>query len=109
MILGAFILANWMARNLAASGASTATQYLGLGLYVFAEAIIFVPILYLAVHFSSPQVLPNAALLTGLLFVGLTAVAFLTRTDFSFLRSILTLATKQLTDSTGTSIGQARQ
>ncbi len=91
MILGAFILAGWLARGLAASTASVQMQYLGLGLYVLAEAVIFVPILYLAVFYSSPQVLPNAALLTGLLFVGLTIVAFTTRTDFSFLRGILTV------------------
>jgi len=91
MILGAFILAGWMARSLAASAASVQMQYLGLGLYVFAEAVIFVPILYLAAFYSSPEVLPNAALLTALLFAGLTAVAFTTRTDFSFLRGILTI------------------
>jgi len=91
MILGAFILAGWMARNLAASAASAQVQYLGLGLYVFAEAVIFVPLLYLAAFYSSPEVLPNAALLTGLLFGGLTAVAFTTRTDFSFLRGALTI------------------
>ncbi len=91
MILGAFILAGWLARGLAASGASVGAQYLGLGVYVVAEAIIFVPILFIAVRFSSPQVLPTAAVLTGLLFAGLTAVAFITRTDFSFLRGILTI------------------
>ena len=32
-----------------------------------------------------------AALLTGLLFAGLTAVVFTTGTDFSFLRSVLTI------------------
>lgn len=91
MILGAFILAGWMARSLAASAASVQMQYLGLGLYVVAEAVIFVPILYLAAFYSSPEVLPNAALLTALLFAGLTAVAFTTRTDFSFLGGILTI------------------
>ena len=91
MILGAFILAGCLARSLAASAASVQMQYVGLGLYVFAEAVIFVPILYLAVFYSSPEVLPNAAIVTALLFAGLTAVAFTTRTDFSFLRGILTL------------------
>lgn len=91
MILGAFILAGWMARGLAASAASVQMQYLGLGLYIVAEAVIFVPILYLAAFYSSPEVLPNAALLTALLFAGLTAVAFTTRTDFSFLGGILTI------------------
>lgn len=91
MILGAFILAGWLARSLAASAASLQIQYLGLGLYVVAEAVIFVPILYLAAFYSSPDVLPNAAILTGLLFAGLTIIAFTTRTDFSFLGGILTL------------------
>ena len=61
IILGAFILAGWMVRSLAASTVSIQMQYLGLGLYVLAEAVIFIPILYLAVFYSSPQVLPNAA------------------------------------------------
>ncbi len=91
MILGAFILAGWLARGLAASTASVQVQYLGLGLYVFAEAVIFVPLLCIAVFYSSPEVLPNAAIVTALLFAGLTAVAFTTRTDFSFLRGILTI------------------
>ena len=91
MFLGAFILAGWMARSLAASGASAAAQYAGLGLYVFAEAVIFVPLLYIAAFYSSPDVLPNAAVVTALLFAGLTAVAFTTRKDFSFLRGILTI------------------
>lgn len=91
MILGAFIITGWMARGLAASTASVQVQYVGLGLYVFVEAVIFVPLLYLAAFYSSPDVLPNAALLTGLLFAGLTAVAFTTRTDFSFLQGILTI------------------
>jgi FtsH-binding integral membrane protein len=91
MILGAFILAGWLARSLAANVTSVAAQYAGLVLYTVAEAIIFVPLLYLAVFYSSPDVLPSAALLTGLLFAGLTAVVFTTGTDFSFLRSVLTI------------------
>ncbi len=92
MILGAFILVGWLARSLASNVRSTTAQYAGLAGYVVAEAIIFVPILYLAAFYSSPSVLPNAAILTGLLFAGLTTVAFTTRKDFSFLRGILTIA-----------------
>ena len=91
MILGAFILAGWLGRSMAAGARTITTQYLGLGFYVVAEAIIFVPILYIATSYSSPSVLPTAAILTGLLFAGLTTVAFTTRTDFSFLRGILTI------------------
>lgn len=89
MILGGFILAGWLARGLAASGKSQGMQYAGLALYIVAEAIIFLPIIYIAVYSSSPDVLPTAALITGLLFAGLTTVVFITKKDFSFLRSVL--------------------
>ncbi len=91
LLLGGFILAGWLARGLAASGKSQGLQYAGLGLYVVAEAFIFLPILYIAAYYSSPDVIPTAALITGLLFAGLTAVVFITRKDFSFLRSVLVI------------------
>jgi len=91
LLLGGFALLGWMARGMARSATSPAAQYAGLGLYVVAEAIIFVPLLHIAAYFTSPDVLPNAAILTGLLFAGLTTVAFTTRKDFSFLRGILTI------------------
>lgn len=89
MILGAFMLTGWMARGLATKVDSVGLQYAGLGFYVLAEAIIFLPFLHIAVFYSSPDVLPTAALMTGLLFGGLTMVVFTTRTDFSFMGSIL--------------------
>lgn len=88
--LGAFMLSGWMARSMAVSG-SRATQYAGLSLYVVAEALIFVPLLYLAVYYSSPEVLTNAVIMTLTLFAGLTATVFITRTDFSFLKTALTV------------------
>ena len=91
-ILGAFILVGNLAARLAMSNASQTTQYIGLTLYVIAESIIFVPLLWLAVYKSSSDVLPMATIMTLLLFVGLTLVAFVTRKDFSFLRSILMIA-----------------
>lgn len=84
-ILGGFILFSWLARRLASSSASSRLQYVGLGVYIVAEAVIFVPILYFAVFYISPDVLPVAAILTGALFAGLTTVVFTTRRDFSFL------------------------
>ncbi len=91
MILGGFIAAGWLARGMAANAGSRSMQYIGLGLYVLAEAIIFVPILYIAAYYSSPDVLPTAATITGLLFLSLTFIAFSTRKDFSFLRGALTI------------------
>ena len=65
-------------------------QYAGLVLYVVAEAIIFLPLLYMAAYFSSPNVIPTAGIVTALLFGG-DHIAFTTRRDFSFLGSILSL------------------
>jgi FtsH-binding integral membrane protein len=91
LILGGFIILGRLASGLASSAASPAMQYAGLTLYVIAESVIFAPILWIAVHFSSPEVLPTAGILTLLLFGGLTLVVFTTRKDFSFLRSILSI------------------
>ncbi len=90
-VLGGFALLGWLARTLASRTSSLQSQYIGLGLYVVAEAIIFVPLLFIAINFSGPSVLPNAVVLTGALFAGLTAIAFTTNKDFSFLRGALTM------------------
>ncbi|MFN7141571.1 MAG: Bax inhibitor-1 family protein [Limisphaerales bacterium] len=89
IVLGAFMGASWLAESMANSGASTGMQYCGLGLYVVAEAIIFMPLLYFVAAFSSPDVIPMAAIITLLLFGGITFTAFSTRADFSFLGGIL--------------------
>lgn len=90
VVLGAFMLVSWLADKWARSDASPAMQYLGLGLYVVAETVIFAPLLYIAIHYSGdPALLPMAAIITGLLFAGLTATVFVTRKDFSFMKGIL--------------------
>src|SRR4051794_2285883 len=48
LVFGAFIAVSWIATWWASSGASPAMQYAGLALYVVAEALIFVPLLYVA-------------------------------------------------------------
>lgn len=89
MILGGFMVAGWLARSIIANARTRSMQYMGLGVYVVTEALIFIPLLYLAIHFSSKDVLPNAALITGALFCGLSMVALTTKRDFSFLGGIL--------------------
>lgn len=91
VILGAFMVLGWMSRGLAERADSVGIQYAGLGLYVLIEALIFAPLLYIAAFFSDPSVIPTAAILTLLMFAGLTAVVFISRKDFSFLGSILTI------------------
>lgn len=71
-----------------ASSVSKPAQYVALAAYVVGQAIIFVPLLFIANHYA-PGAITSAALVTFLGFVGLSLVAFMTRKDFSFLRGIL--------------------
>ena len=91
IVLAVFMGVSWLAERWANSETSPQMQYLGLGLFVVAEAVIFLPLLYIASHFASADVIPMAALITGFLFTGLTATVFITRKDFSWMRSILTI------------------
>jgi uncharacterized protein len=92
VLLVAFIGAGWVAQYWARSQTSLALQYVGLGLYVLLEVVIFLPLLYIAVYRSDPSVLPSAAVLTLCLFGGLTAGVFITGRDFSFLGPIIAIA-----------------
>ena len=89
LILGAFGLLGWFSRGLAAKADDVNAQYVGLGIYVVAQALLFAPLLFIAASLSDPTVIPTAAILTLLMFVGLTTVAITTRTDFTFLGGIL--------------------
>jgi FtsH-binding integral membrane protein len=92
LVMVGFIGAAYVAERWANSAAEPGMQYLGLGLYVVVEALIFTPILYIAAHFGGPNIIPSAGLATLALFAMLTAVVFITRYDFSFLRSVLIFA-----------------
>jgi uncharacterized protein len=94
IVLGAFIGVSYIANSWANSSTSVGMQYAGLSLFVVAEAIIFVPLLYVAQLFpadSGINVIGIAAVLTIVTFIGLTAVVFLSGADFSFLRGALAL------------------
>lgn len=85
LVLGGFMAVGWVANSWAQSGASTAAQYGGLGLYIVAESIIFTPLLYFAATFGGADTIPMAGILTLVLFAGLTLVAFTSGINFSFL------------------------
>jgi len=87
-ILGGFMVVSWIASRAAFSAKSTVAQYAALGAFVFAEALIFVPLLYIANSYA-PGAIESAATVTLIGFAGLTAVAFLSRKDFSFLGGLL--------------------
>jgi FtsH-binding integral membrane protein len=88
LVLGAFMIVGWMANGVAARSESIGAQYAALGGYVVANAIIFVPMLYIADE-TAPGVIQSAAVVTLLGFAGLTAIVFVTRKDFSFLRGMM--------------------
>ena len=92
LVLGLFMGVGWLADWWAHKDTSPGLQYMGLILYVVAEAIIFVPILFIASEYSDPSVIPSAAVITLLVFAGLTVSVFATKKDFSFLRSGLMIA-----------------
>lgn len=91
IVLAAFMGVSWLAERWATSDSSPQMQYLGLGLFVVAEAILFLPLLYIAANFASADVIPTAAMITGFLFAGLTATVFVTRKDFSWLGTVLAI------------------
>ena len=88
VVLGGFMLVSWFASRTAISAQSVGAQYGALAAYVVVWGIMFVPILFIA-NYSMPGVINSAATVTLLGFGGLTAIAFMTRKDFSFLGGIL--------------------
>lgn len=88
VLMLAFVGVAWLASYWANSQTSVPMQYAGLILYVVAEAVIFLPMLWYANKFV-PEAIPAAGLITAVVFGGLTAIVFMTRADFSFLRTAL--------------------
>ncbi len=88
VVLGGFILLSWLASMLAVPSVSRPLQYAGFLVYIVLQAIIFVPLLYLA-NESAPGVIASAAQVTLGGFFLLTAVVVTTGKDFSFLRTFL--------------------
>ena len=88
LILGAFIVVGWIATHVAHTVKSQALQYAALAASVVAWSIIFVPMLYIANAYGD-GLIESAAGVTLIGVAGLTAVVFITRKDFSFLRGML--------------------
>lgn len=89
----AFMGITWLAQTMVTSQASVGMQYLGLGLYVVAEAVIFWPLIWLVTTMPNMTgVLPQAVVLTLALAGGLTMSVFITKADFSWMRSALSVA-----------------
>ena len=88
LVLGGFVVVSWLASRVAAMSLSKTAQYAALAAYVVAQAIIFVPLLYIA-NDQAPGAITSAAAVTFFGFTALTLIVFMTRKDFSFLRTVI--------------------
>jgi FtsH-binding integral membrane protein len=91
LVLGGFMVVNWMATNAAHDILNPSRQYAGLFGLAAAEALIFAPFLHYVfeVHSGGAATVGSAAVITAMGFAGLTAVGLTTRHDLSFLRPLL--------------------
>jgi FtsH-binding integral membrane protein len=95
LVMLAFWGGSTVAQSLAFNRASRGSQYLGLGLYILLQALIFIPIIAYTVIVTGGnpgQILLPACLITGVLAAGLTVTVFMSSTDFSFLRTAIVIA-----------------
>ena len=101
IVLLVFMAVSWVADYWASHATSRAVQYVGLAFYVVAEALIFVPLLAIVAWKTAaivakgggdPNIVRDSAYVTLGIFGALTASVFLTKKDFSFLRSGLVMA-----------------
>lgn len=92
LLLGGFMLVTNYAESTALKTTDKNLQYVAYTGYIFAQAFIFIPLIYIAVTYTqSFEVLEQAGIVTLTLFAGLSAVVLLTKKDFSFLRAGLTI------------------
>ena len=87
VVLVAFMAVSYIANKWAMSDSSKAMQYVGLGIFTIAEAIIFLPLIYIALTYmpAGSELVAKAGLITAVMVAGITMTAFITNKDFSFL------------------------
>jgi FtsH-binding integral membrane protein len=91
-VMAGFVGISWIAEKWANGTTSQPMQYAGLALYTFAESLIFIPMIGIALMVGAEgdtSILPRAAGVTLAMFGSLTGIVLITRKDFSFMRGIL--------------------
>ncbi len=90
LILGFFMVGQWMVGQAAMDMLNPSKQYGALFGMAALEALIFAPFLYYCFSIESAgTTVAAAALLTAVGFAGLSAIAVITRKDLSFMRPML--------------------
>lgn len=91
MLIG-FMLVTSYAESTVMKTTNKNVQYMGYALYIFAQSFIFIPLIFIAITYTeSFEILKQSAIVTLSLFTGISAVAFITKKDFSFMRAGLTI------------------
>src|SRR5947209_11278099 len=62
-VLGGFFVVSWLANTWAHSEVSPGVQYLGLAVYIVAQAVLFIPLMYVATRYY-PDAIPTAGILS---------------------------------------------
>lgn len=88
LMMALFVGIGWFASRFAHTAESKAVQYLNLVIFTGLYAVFFSPILYIAAT-KAPGMIQSAATITLVGAGILTAIAFVTRKDFSFLRGVV--------------------
>jgi FtsH-binding integral membrane protein len=100
-VLAIFMVVSIGTHYLASHTHNKVFHYIGLAIYVVAEALIFVPLLAIvqwktaeivAKGGGDPNIIRDAAFITLGVFGALTLSVFVTKKDFSFLRTALVIA-----------------
>jgi hypothetical protein len=92
IVLIGFVALSWGAGHVAHRLESTMAQYAAFATFVVLWAVMFVPILAIALQMdaqSGGNMIESAAITTVAGCVGLIATVMITRKDFSFLRGVL--------------------
>jgi FtsH-binding integral membrane protein len=90
VVLGLFMGVQWVADMWARNAANPVMQIAGLALYAVVASIVLFPLLTIAMLVGGgSQIIVSAGVATGGLFALMTLAVFITRKDFSFLRTFL--------------------
>ena len=89
-----FMGGTWIANKWAQEPGNIQKQYIGLFLYAFLEALIFLPLFMIVLYSAqfqgeATQIIGQAGVVSAGLFTALSGIAIFSGKDFSFLRSIL--------------------
>jgi FtsH-binding integral membrane protein len=104
-VLAAFMVVGWVTQKMARSETSQGVQFLGLLIAIVAEGVILQPLLWLCIirfgHVMDAtgeggfelglagKMIMEAAVVTLMIFAGLTLTVFVSKKDFSFMRGTL--------------------